>query len=1044
MKQSIHKIILCSALLAITATSCNNEETTVSPAGDRVAATFSAGTAGTASTRATDNNWNVNDHIGITMLDAADGHVVTPYNNYNYTTPDGSIHFSPATEENIMYFPVDGSEVTFRSYYPYSSKLPADMLYPVSVADQSSLSDLDLMTAEHIAGTSKDDPNVRLHFYHRLAKVLFDLTFEDEALSLEGATFKVKGLKTTGSYNILKEELNIDNESGADISIPIHKSGNAYAGTSIFLPREAGAGVTFEVTLANGGIYTATLKDDVPFLAGHKHILHINLRKTPVTVSATIEEWLEGPENTTDVIRVVTGLEDSKGFSEGDTLRLFMKDQADYDFAAKFTYNADGKWTTTTPIYWENITADPAHFIGTTVIDGKLNNTQMDDILVSAATATNQYTGVNLEMAHAGAKAIVQLKSSNNTFSADELKGATVVFPGYRYTGTVNEKGEFVTSDATKDITAENGVAIFPPQTIKKGDVIAVVTVKGREYEIKADDSNFDFKKGVATKLILDLSKAEVEMSATVTPWTEESHEFTDVRIGSAHLTANGGNLLNGDVLNIYTGTDANRTQQPGHFTYNTATKSWSYSGSTPLYWENMPSDGNIYASITRPAISGATGNNQLPDYITATPITNNGGTDNTALNFAMTHKVAKVVVILRSGDYNLSNLKSSTVVLPGYKTGATMNNGVFVPGTTTADIKLPNLSIDNVNSYVTDAAYLQPQTIGSGATKVKVTFNGRVYEAKTDKNGGSTIEYEAGKVTTLIVDIKKTGLQISTTVSGWTDKPAVEYTGMMFSYNTENVGGFKNGDQIDFYKVGSNGTVNGCKAGTVSGSSMSFADGRWYRDDFSTTDKILAIYPGSATSITTGTNGSFSYTCKNGEDLQTAVGGINNDDADLSLGFTHALSKVTVNVCAGDGFGKDELAGLLSTSGNGVALNNFKLTGNISTTTGKVTGTTGNATPSFAPGKLATPNTVNGKAVAASYETFIMPQTITASDGSKTTIVTVTLNGKSYEAKITANKTFAEGEHYVYNITLSKTGISFSATVAPWTDGTGGDITIQ
>lgn len=1029
MKQSIHKIILCSALLAITATSCNNEETTVSPAGSKVPATFSASTTGTASTRATDNNWNVNDHIGITMLDAADGHVVTPYNNYNYTTPDGSIHFSPATEENIMYFPVDGSEVTFRAYYPYSSKLPADMLYPVSVADQSSLSDLDLMTAEHISGTSKDDPDVRLHFYHRLAKVLFDLTFEDEALSLEGATFKVKGLKTAGSYDILKEELDTDNESGADISIPIHKNGNAYAGTSIFLPREAGAGVTFEVTLANGGIYTATLKDDVPFLAGHKHTLHINLRKTPVTVSATIEEWLEGPENTTDVVRIVTGLEDTKGFSEGDTLRLFMKDQADYTFAAKFTYGTDGKWTTTTPIYWENIQADPAHFIGTTVIGGKLNSTQMDDILISGETATNQYTGVNLEMAHAGAKAMVQLKSSNGTFSADELKDATVVFPGYKYTGTVNGKGEFVTSDATKDITAENGIAIFPPQTVKKGDVIAVVTVKGRKYEIKADDNNFDFKKGVATKLIFDLSKAEVEMSATVTPWTEETHEFTDVRIGSAHLTANGGNLQDGDVLNIYTGTDANRTQQPGLFTYNAATDSWSYSESTPLYWENMPSDGNIYASITRPAISGAAGNNQLPDYITATPIKNNGGTDNTALNFAMTHKVAKVVVMLKSSTFTMDELASTTVTLPRYLIGGKMDNGVFVPGNTKADITLSDFAKDATNAYVSDAAYLQPQDIAAGSTIATVHFDNRNYNATKNE----VLKYEAGKITTLIVTIEKTGVAISTTVVGWTDKPEENFFFRNFNVGSNNIQGFSKDDNMDLYKVSSNGNASDKHIGTVSGSTNISLSPAWYRDDLSSGDKIIAVAPSG-----TVTNSSGKLTCtidgtsQKENDLLTAIGTVGSDTY-ISFSFTHVLSKVTVNVIAGIGFTTTELASAT------VTLKNLKLSGSISTSDGSVTAT-GNASGSITPSKMTDSTTPDN--IAVTYQGIVMPQTLT----NGTIIGTVNFGGYSYDITLGSGNTLtlAAGSNHIYNVTLNKTSISITTTVGTWGTTDGGGITIQ
>lgn len=72
------------------------------------------------------------------------------------------------------------------------------------------------------------------------------------------------------------------------------------------------------------------------------------------------------------------------------------------------------------------------------------------------------------------------------------------------------------------------------------------------------------------------------------------------------------------------------------------------------------------------------------------------------------------------------------------------------------------------------------------------------------------------------------------------------------------------------------------------------------------------------------------------------------------------------------------------------------------------------------------------------------MPQSVTASTDSKTTLITVELDGNTYDAQIEATKTFTGGQHYVYNITLAKTGLSFTATVADWMLGKGGDITIN
>lgn len=1027
MKASINKIILSSVLLAAATTACVNDDMTSS--GDKIAVQVSASTA---VTRAADSSWGQNDVIGISMLKAESSEVITPYSNYNYVTTDGSSNFTPATSSQIMYFPVDGSNVAFKAYYPYSSELPAGMVAPLSVKDQSSLADLDFMTAEHLAGMSKGDPNVKLHFYHRLAKVLVDLTTEDNSISLEGCKLTVKGLKTTGSYDIMNEKLAVDAGSEADISISIHNG----KGEAIFLPREAGAGVTFEVTTADGGVYTATLKEDVPFKGGYKHTLHIRLMKTPVTVSATIEEWLEGPETHSNVIRVVTGLKDSENVKAGDTLRLFLKDQAEYAFAAKFTYNADGKWTTTTPIYWDNIVAAPAHFIGTTVIDAKLNDTQMDDILVSEEAAVGQYTGVNLELQHAGSKAIVELKSTSGTFSAAELAGATVTLPGYKYTGSVNAKGEFVIGDGTKDIIAKEGVAIFPPQTIQKGDVIAIITIADRKYEVKANDANFDFGKGVAKKLIVDISKSEVLVSTTIVPWTEDKHVFDDVRIGSADLAPNSGDLSNGDKLYIYTGDKTDRTQQGEHFTYNGTTNKWKYrTPNTPLRWEDMPATGHIYASITRPAISDTTANNQLPDYITATPIVNNGGVSNTAINFEMKHSVAKVTVILKSKTYTLDELKGSTVILPYYMTGATMNKGVFVPGNKERDINFPK--IKDANTIVSDSAYLQPQDIAANTTIVKVTLGGREYNATKDE----IVKYEAGKATTLIVTIEKSGIQISTKVLDWENKPAIDLGEVKFFVTSSGeVKDFKKNDDIAFFKLNAANKVESNNTGKVEDKESFLIinlAAPWYRDDFTTGNKVLATFPmqtmdKDVTSFefsTTGTN-----EAKN--DLQTAIATI-EANTNISFNFTHALSQITVNVIKGTGFENDEIDEI------SVAMNSFKLNGSVNVATG-VAIATGDASSTFNPTPLENPNDVGGKTVLVSYNALVMPQTIAVTPPTKVPIATVTLNGQSYPAEIAADAVFEAGKNHIYNITLNKTGISLSATVADWVEGTGGNITID
>lgn len=1032
MKTIFNKALLCGTLIALLAAACTND--TDSAAEKRTAISVTADVAGTQ-TRAAGNAWNENDVIGISMIDPQNGTVWSPYLNYDYTT-GGDGNFTPVRTDKIIYLPVQGEKVTFKAYYPYKADAPQDLLLPVDVKNQTSLTPLDLMTAEHLSGTSIDDPNVKLHFYHRLAKVIVDLSTDETGLiDLKDCKLTIKGLKSVASYDLLKESLSIDDASTADIDIPIHNA----EGEAILLPRAAAQGVTFLVTTADGGTYTARMADDVELKAGYKHTFHIRLKSTPVTVSATIEEWAEGPERKMDAVRLVTGLKDSEGFKPDDTLLLFLKDegQSDFSYATTFTYGTDGQWTTPTPLYWESIKADPATFRGATVFAPKLNDTQMDDILVSKDASVAPYTGVNLEMQHAGSQVIIELKSTDGTFSAAQLKDATLVLPGYLNSGSLNpETGAFVPGSEKADITPEGGIAIFPPQTIANGSPIAQITIDERVYDIKATDPDgFEYKAGVSSKLTFDLHKTEVEMSAVIADWNEEVHEFQDVRIATAALGSNGGDLNDGDRLLIFAGNETHRVQKGEHFSYNKAADTWTYSNAQqPLYWEDIPVTDRIYGFIERPAVSTTPGSNQSADYITTPrPVENGGGATNTALHLQMEHAVAKVIVVLQSRSYSLDDLSSASIVLPAYTTGGTVDNGIYKPGSTTADIILDKLAKDAENRYITDSCYLQPQDIAAGTTIVKLTIGGRIYEARKETE---VIKYEAGKATTLILNIEKSGLAVSAKVTGWDTKLPIELP-VILSFEVKNPAssGFIDGDKITIYKVDGAGKVEDSNDSYTYNNSAITSPTPWYRDDFTIGDKIHAVFPN--TPVVANGNNTMNWSSEGGnahdKDVLVATNGIVKDnDTEVSLDFKHVLSKITVNLIAGDGFVKDEL------SNSTVTLNNLVKEGTINIADG--TTTAGSSTPGdVSTTKLPTPT---DKDVAASYEAFIMPQTFTVNG--KKTLVTVTLDGKMYEAELTAEKVFVGGEHYVYNITLSKAGLTFSATVSGWNPGDGGNITIK
>jgi hypothetical protein len=996
-------------------------------------------------TRATNDIWNENDAIGVSMVNPATSNVIEPYRNYGYTTP-GDGQFSPLDAGHIIYFPTNDADVTFRSYYPYKKDLSPDLVIPVSTKDQTALADIDLMTAEHLSGKSTKDPNVKLHFHHRLAKVVVNLTTDDPAMSiLNNCKLVIKGLKTDGTYNLLYETLTVDNASAADVTIPVHNA----QGVGIVLPRAAGEGVVFEITTADGGKYTAAMNSDLEFKAGYVHKFHIRL-KSPAEISATIEPWIEGPERRYDAIRIVTGLGVTKGFNADDSINLFLKDgdAADFSLLNKFTYDGT-RWIPETPVYWESLSGNPSIFRGATVISDALNNTQMADILISKDVDVAPYTGVNLEMEHVGSKVTIQLLSSDGTFTTADLKNATIILPDYLNSGSYNEKGEFVPGTTCGNIIPEDNVAIFPPQIIANGKNILTITINGRTYEVKAEEAGgFVYEKGTAYTLIVDASKAKVEMSAVIKPWIEETIEFKVVRVGSANLGTNAGDLRDKDELFLFTGDEVNRAQLPGAFIYDEASDTWIYNGpSAPLYWEDIADKGNIYASITRPAISPAAGNNQSPDYITAIPVVNKGGTDNTAINFRLSHQVAKVNVMLRSNTYEESKLLNATVTLPDYAIGGRLDKGMYVPGTEIGPILLgkPVKTVDDdSNITYNTASYLQPQTVAVGEGLVRVQIDGRTYTVKPEdvKDAvAADIEYEAGKVTNLIISVEKTGLSISVEITGWTELPALEFNEVLFfSVSNQVSSGFENNDVIKFYKLASNGaSVNGetntyIYAGGQDHGSLTPTGTPWYRDDFNTDDLIAGVYPSSASALAAGTR-TFEWTCKSSgttnmhaDDIIVAAPVINRNlgeiqaDGNVDFEFKHVLSKVTINLIAGEGFTSAEVAPSV------VEMNNFKLSGTVDVINGTAT-PSGVATTAFNPTKLVQVYTVPGKTVVSSYEAFVMPQTITGN----TVMVSVKLNGAVFEVKIPTDKLFAAGAHNMLNLTLNKTGVVLSAEIVDW-----------
>lgn len=154
-------------------------------------------------------------------------------------------------------------------------------------------------------------------------------------------------------------------------------------------------------------------------------------------------------------------------------------------------------------------------------------------------------------------------------------------------------------------------------------------------------------------------------------------------------------------------------------------------------------------------------------------------------------------------------------------------------------------------------------------------------------------------------------------------------------------------------------------------------------------------------------------------------------------LEFRHALSKITVNLLAGDGF--DGVFGSIAVELKSNGTTWPYTTGTVNITTGEVTGLGGNTTVTMA--QTATAST----GYTVTKEALVMPGSEFAD---ATDLLRINADGNIYyvsSAKIrtaiatedlkTGDDYLAlAGKNYVFNITVNKTEIDVTATVVDWT----------
>lgn len=151
------------------------------------------------------------------------------------------------------------------------------------------------------------------------------------------------------------------------------------------------------------------------------------------------------------------------------------------------------------------------------------------------------------------------------------------------------------------------------------------------------------------------------------------------------------------------------------------------------------------------------------------------------------------------------------------------------------------------------------------------------------------------------------------------------------------------------------------------------------------------------------------------------------NNHGTLTVPYTHAMSKFTIVVEAGDGFASTDLDNAT------VTLHDMNITGTFTAPTGKVTDTSTDIVTMFGNGKDGNQRI---------FEAVVVPTTSLAENKH---LATITMAGNTYKVNISSSMLSAwatgiengaskSGVNYLLNVTLKKQAISVSATLADWT----------
>jgi len=382
-RKTLFIYILLSGSLAFCLASCGDENYT-NPGTDQVAVTFVPQIEGQqgaapklhAESRAVDQTWSSGDQVGICM--AADG-VTLPwgstFNRYQVSGSGTSVSLSPVSVDQTLFYPVDGSDVNFVAFSPYSAVSTNLVVSYNTFADQSTQAKMEAADFLYHKGTTaynKTSTSAALAFGHKFSKIVINVTTSDDAnaVTLSSLNMQITGTPGSVYFNLIEEH--ISNNPTATIT-PYHTSpdANIRVATAIVVPHAAKSGRTITFATDEGNFTYTFPGDDIAFESNKVYTLNFKMTQKGVELAdATIGNWNSGTVNWTS---------------------KYMFELLNNNFA--FTTAAN---TATTMTFNTNSGIDPTVVLSTSATDAGAGTPEADwltgELTTSAKTGYTAYT----------------------------------------------------------------------------------------------------------------------------------------------------------------------------------------------------------------------------------------------------------------------------------------------------------------------------------------------------------------------------------------------------------------------------------------------------------------------------------------------------------------------------------------------------------------------------------------------------------------------------------------------------------------------------